>query len=60
MIRNRYNQIPHLTQDTGWQKESEKAQENITHKWVKSSALPQQVTTGLQETDITEGKDKYK
>ena len=29
-IRNRYNQVPHLTQDTTW--ESEKTQLNITNK----------------------------
>ena len=28
-IRNRYNQIPHLTQDPIW--ESDKTQENTTH-----------------------------
>ena len=29
-IRNRYNQVPHLPQDTEW--ESDKTQESITHK----------------------------
>ena len=29
-IRNRYNQEPHLNQDTEW--ESDKIQENITHR----------------------------
>ena len=28
-IRNRYNQVPHLTQDTTW--ESDKTREHITH-----------------------------
>ena len=36
-IRNRYNQIPHLTNDTIW--ESEKTQENITHKRAKKTAF---------------------
>ena len=45
-IRNPYNQIPHLTQNTIW--ESDKTQENITYKRAKRSALPQQVTTRLQ------------
>ena len=38
-IRNRYNQVPHLTQDTTW--ESDKN----THKRAKRPALSQQVTT---------------
>ena len=46
-----------MTQDTTW--ESEKAQENITYKRAKRSTLSQEVTTRLQETDITEGKDKH-
>ena len=29
-IRNRYNEVPHLTQDTTW--ESDKTQLNITNK----------------------------
>ena len=36
-IRNRYNQVPYLTQDTIW--ETDKIQENITHKRVKRSAF---------------------
>ena len=32
-IRNQYNQVPHLTQHTTW--ESDKIQENITHKRAK-------------------------
>ena len=50
-IKNRYNQIPHLTQDTIW--ESEKTQENITYKEAKRSVLFQQVATRLQGTDTT-------
>ena len=50
-IRNRYNQVPHLTPDTLW--ESDKTQENITCRRAKRSALSQQVTTGLQDTDKT-------
>ena len=46
-----------MTQDTTL--ESEKAQENITYKRAKRSTLSQEVTTRLQETDITEGKDKH-
>ena len=34
-IRNRYNQVPHLTQDTV--RESDKTQENITYKRAKRS-----------------------
>ena len=41
-IRNRYSQLPHLTQDNIWESE------NITHKRAKEL---QQVTTGLQGTD---------
>ena len=45
-IRNRYNQVPHLTQDTSL--ESEKTQYNITHKRAMRLALSQQVTTRVQ------------
>ena len=51
-ISNRCNQLPLLTQDTEW--ESDKTRENIAYKTLKRSALSQQVTTGLQEKDITE------
>ena len=47
-IRNRYNQIPHLTQDTIW--ERHKNTRNITFK---TSALSQQVITRLLGTDKT-------
>ena len=50
-IRNRYIQVPHLTQDTIWK--SEKTQENIEHKRSKRLALSQQVTTMLKATDKT-------
>ena len=49
-IRNRYNQVPHLTQDNVW--ESDITQENITCMRAKRSALSQQVTTRLQERDM--------
>ena len=38
ILRNRYNQVPHLTQDTIW--ESDKTQENTTHKRAKRPAIP--------------------
>ena len=37
-IRNRYDQVPHLTQDTTW--ESDKTQLNITKKGQKASPFP--------------------
>ena len=43
--------IDTMTQDTIW--ESDKTQANITYKRAKRSALSQQVTTMLQETDKT-------
>ena len=45
--RNQYNQVPQLTRDTIW--ESDKIQENTTHKRSKRSALSQQVITCLCE-----------
>ena len=53
MIRNQYNKVLHLFQDTIW--ESDKTQENITFKKAKRSALSQQMTTRLQDSD---DKDK--
>ena len=50
-IRNRYNQVPHLIQDIEW--ESDKKQENITHRRGKRSSLSHQVTTKLQDTGST-------
>ena len=46
-IRNQYNQVPHLTGYTIW--DSDKTQENITHKSTKRSALSQQVIQGCKE-----------
>ena len=37
-FRNRYNQVPHLTQDTKW--ESDKTQLNITNKSQEVSPFP--------------------
>ena len=37
-IRNRYNQVPHLTKDTTW--ESDKTQLNITNKSQEVSPFP--------------------
>ena len=48
-IRNRYNQVPHLSQYTTW--ESDKTQENITYNRVKRLILSQQVTTRLHLLD---------
>ena len=50
-IRNRYNQIQHLTQDTIW-KSDKTTRKHHTQK-TKMSALSQQVTTRLQGTDKT-------
>ena len=50
-IRNQYNKLLHLTQDTIW--DSEKTQGNITHKRDKRSALSQKVITGMQGTENT-------
>ena len=48
-IRNRYDQVPHLTLDT--ESESDKNTRNITYKRAQRLALSQQVTTRLQWTD---------
>ena len=48
-IRNRYNQVPHLTQNTLW--ESDKITINVIYRSAYRSALSQQVTTRLQDTD---------
>ena len=50
-IRNRYNQVPHLSQDIKW--ESDKNKKNITHRRGKRSSLFHQVTTKLQDTGST-------
>ena len=49
-----YNQVPHLTQGTVWESD------NLTRKHHTQESQAIQVTTMLQETDITEGKDKQK
>ena len=49
-IRNTYNQIPHLTQDTKW--ESDKNTRNITYKRAKRLALSQHVISRLQHVNI--------
>ena len=41
-IRNRYNQVPHLTQDTNWKVTNLQLDTTIE---AKRSALSQQVTT---------------
>ena len=46
-IRNQYNQVPHLTQNTLWESDKH-TQENITYKKANRSVLSQQVTTRLQ------------
>ena len=49
-IRNRYNQIPHLTRDNVW--ESDKTQETITYRRAKRLVISQQVALRLQGTDM--------
>ena len=56
-VRNRYNQVTHLTQDTIW--ESDKITRKHYMQESQEPALSQQVTTRLQETDVTKGKDKH-
>ena len=48
-IRNRYNQAPHLTQDTNGK--VTKSQIDITNE-SQEAALSQQVTTGHQQTEV--------
>ena len=50
-IKNRYNQVTHLTRNAIW--ESDKTQENTTLKRAKRSAISQQVITRLQGMDKT-------
>ena len=50
-IRNRFSQVPYLTQDTVW--ESDKTQQHATYRRAKKTALSQQVTIMLQDTDKT-------
>ena len=47
MIRNRANQVLHLTRDTI--SECDQTQENVTYKRVLQSALSKQVTARLQK-----------
>ena len=54
-IRNRYNQAPHLTQDTNGKVTTSRS--DIT-KIAKRSALSQQVTTRHQQTDMPESITK--
>ena len=50
-IRNRYNQAPHLTQDTNGKVRHKKTR-------AKKSTLSQQVTTRHQQTDVHESTTK--
>ena len=54
-IRNLYNQVLHLAQDTIWEsdKNTRKTPGKTSHTTVKRSVLSQQVTTRLQGTDKT-------
>ena len=54
-IRNRYNQAPHLTQDTNGKVTT--SQIHITNG-TNRSALSHQVTTRHQQTDVHESKRK--
>ena len=58
-IRNRYNQVPHLTQDTEWESDKKK-QENITYKKAKRSALPDRWPQGCNKQTSSICKDKHK
>ena len=49
-FRNRYNQVPHLTQETTW--ESGKAQENTTHKRAKGLAMLYCVSKYITYIDV--------
>ena len=53
-IRNRYNQVPHLKQDTIW--ESDKIQKKTSH----TRALSQQVATRLDSMTKTNTKNIHK
>ena len=56
-IRNVYDQVPHLSQDTIWEKD--KSTRTFPYKRAKMLTLSQQVTTRLQLKYITEGNDKH-
>ena len=55
---NVYDQVPHLSQDTIWEKD--KSTRTIPYKKAKMFILSQQVTTRLQLKYTTEGNDKHK
>ena len=55
-IRNRYNQVPHLTQDTILQ--SDKTQENTTHKRTERLALYESASNIQDSTTKTNMKHK--
>ena len=50
-IRNRYNQVPHLTQDTIWERDKYTRKHHIQGS--QEVSLSQQVTTRLHDTDRT-------
>ena len=47
--KNRYNQAPHLTQDSAWESDKNLAQENITHKRANRSAFSQEASMRAKE-----------
>ena len=57
-IRNRYNQAPHLTQDTNGKVTTSQLDLTNDGQEVKRSALSQQVTTRHQQTDVHESITK--
>ena len=57
MIRNLYNQVPHLTQDTDGI--SDKMQENSTYQKTKRPAIFQQVTTRLHKQYHSMAKTRH-
>ena len=56
-IRNVYDQVPHLSQNTIWEKD--KSTRTIPYKRAEMLTLSKQVTTRLQLKYITEGNDKH-
>ena len=56
-LRKRYNQVPHLTQDTVW--ESDKTQENISLKRAKRLALFQQVAVMILIHNFNDSQNKH-
>ena len=57
-IRNVYDQVHHLSQNTIWEKD--KSTRTIPYKRAEMLTLSQQVTTRLQLKYITDGNDKHK